>query len=241
MPTDPVAHALSYPFRIPARSYVMAGGHCRELDAGAPAPDVAGRRPVLAAGSNQSPERLIRKYGTAAFGAIPVVRARLHDFDIVYSAHVSAYGSIPATLWPCPGTTVTLFINWLDRPQETRMHETEVPSGNYHFGSFAGIRVRAEQGGELSAAFAYISRRGALLKGGRPVALSAVAAENRRWPALGQDQVQGHVRDRLEPGRPLDAFVRAAIDDADERRARIAALARDAAPFADDRFTIIEV
>lgn len=241
MPPDPVAHALSYPFKIPDRSYVVAGGRYTELAADAPVPDLAGRRPVLATGSNQSPDRLIGKYGDDGFGSIPVIRAKLRDFDVVYSAHVAAYGSIPATLWPCPGASVTVFVTWLDPAQESRMHATEVPSGNYHFGRLDGVEVLAERGDALTAAFTYVSRRGALLKGGRPVALAAIAAENRRWPALGQEQIQAHVRDRLTPGRPLEPFIRAAIDDAEERWTRVAALAEDAETFADTRFTILDV
>ena len=103
MAFDPVRHALSYPFEIPTRSYVVDGDGYAELAESAAPPDVSGRRPVLALGSNQSPAQLIRKYEGLGLGPIPVVRARLADFDVVYSAHVARYGSIPATLRPCPG------------------------------------------------------------------------------------------------------------------------------------------
>ena len=40
MPTDLVAYALSYPFAIPERSYVVAGDGHQEFAADAPEPDL---------------------------------------------------------------------------------------------------------------------------------------------------------------------------------------------------------
>lgn len=237
MASDPVRHALSYPFEIPRRSYVVAGDDYEELAGSAPPPDISGRRPVLALGSNQSPQQLIRKYRDRGLGPITAVRARLEDFDVVYSAHVARYGSIPATLLPCPGARVTLFVLWLDEAQEARMHETEVATGNYHFGRLDGITLRMELGDGLTSAFVYVGRRGALARDGAPVALAEVAAENRRWPSLGQPEIQAHVRDRLSPGRPLDAFIRAAVDDPAERLARAEALMADGHAFDHRGFT----
>lgn len=63
---------------------------------------LARRTPVLAYGANAAPERLRRKFAPYGPAVIPVLRARLHDFDIVHAAHVSSYGAIPATLEPSP-------------------------------------------------------------------------------------------------------------------------------------------
>lgn len=229
MASDSVRHALSYPFEIPSRSYVVTGGHYEELPDGAPLPDVAGRRPVLALGSNQSPHQLIRKFKDRDLGPIPVVRGRLHDFDVVYSAHVAAYGSIPATLRHCPRVVVTLFVTWLDAAQEKHMHETEGHA--YWFVRLDGITLRLEIGGDLTSAFVYVGRRGALARNGAPVALVPVKAQNRMWPALGQRQVQAIVRDRLAPGQPLNAFIQAAVDNPAVRLARAEALRTDSLAF----------
>ncbi len=229
MAADPVRHALSYPFEIPKRSYVVDDDGYSELAATDPPPDVAGRRPVLALGSNQSPAQLIRKFKGLRLGPVPVVRASLGGFDVVYSAHVARYGSIPATLLPCPGAAATVFVNWLDPAQEKAMHATE--GGNYRFGRLDGIALALETGGALASAFVYVSRRGALARDGAPVALAAVAAENRTWPALGQPEIQGHVRDRLAPGEALETFVHAAIADDAVRAARTKALANAALAF----------
>lgn len=238
---DPVRHALSYPFEIPTRSYIVAGDGFEELKDSAPPPDVSGRRPVLALGSNQSPLQLTRKFKDLDLGPIPVIRARLKDFDVVYSAHVAAYGSIPATLHHCPGAQVTVFVNWLDPAQEARMHETEVAIGNYHFGRLDAITLAMEVGDDLASAYVYVSRRGALMHNGAPVALAAMEAENRVWPSLGQQEIQARVRDRLAPGAALDAFIETAITDASIRKARTDALARAGLAFAYGRFVALDL
>ncbi|MFQ5765155.1 MAG: hypothetical protein ACE5GT_09510, partial [Rhodospirillales bacterium] len=146
MGPDTFHRAISYPFGIPARSYIVDGGLHVELGFSAPMPNLSGRRPVLAVGSNQSPEQLIRKFKDSGLGPIPVIRARLADFDIVYSSHVAAYGSIPAMLRHSPGTRVTLFVNWLTPAQETLMHATETATANYDFGKLDGIELSLEAG-----------------------------------------------------------------------------------------------
>lgn len=234
-----MARAKSYPYAIPLRSYIVAGGSHRELAADEPLPDVSGRRAVLAVGSNQSPEQLLRKFNDPDCGPIPVIRARLAGFDVVYSAHVASYGSIPAMLVPSPGTVVTLFVNWLTRQEETRMHETELPSGNYNFGRLDGIDLRLDRGRTLTSAFVYSSRRGALVRDGHPIALGEIMAEGRRWPALSQEEVQGHVRDRTDPDRNIDDFIGDAIADKDVRRARIEAMMTDSLPFDYPGFKIL--
>ena len=134
---------------------------------------------------------------------------------------------------------MTLFVTWLDAAQEARMHETEVATGNYDFGRLDGIALRLDIGGDLASAFVYVSRRGALARDGAPVALAAVGAENRVWPSLGQPEIQAHVRDRLAPGRPLDAFIRAAVDDSAVRRARAEALTADSLAFEHRGFAAV--
>ncbi|MCH7550415.1 MAG: hypothetical protein IIA35_01745 [Proteobacteria bacterium] len=238
---DTLRRALSYPYEIPANSYIVYGGEHQELSPCAPMPDVSGRRPVLAVGSNQSPEQLIRKFNGSDLGPIPVIRARLKDFDIVYSPHVASYGSIPATLRHSPGTRVTLFVNWLTPAQVARMHETEIPTGNYHFGELDGIELQLDFGTAMTSAYVYSSRRGSLTRDGFPVALAAVRAENRIWPSLSQEEIQNHARDITAVGQPLETFIRAAIEDVSVRQERTRALMSDGLPFNYSSFTSIEI
>jgi len=241
MAPETLRRAKAYPYKIPSRSYVVDGTTHEELAEGGSPPDVSGRRPVLAVGSNQSPEQLLRKFPGPDWEPIPVSRGRLKDFDIVYSAHVASYGSIPAMLCHSPGTTVGLSVNWLTPAQEARMHETEVSTGNYHFGQLDGIQLDLDPGPALTSAFVYAGRRGTLLRDGLPVALSAMEAENRQWPALHQEEIQGHIRDRTAPDQPLDAFILAAVADASVRRRRIEEMKAESVILDFSGFTPIDI
>ncbi len=82
--------ALEYPYATPDRSYLYRDGDAHELPEDGP--DLTGRTPLLSYGANAAPEVLARKLAPVA------VAARAGDFDVVYSAHVSPYGAVPATL-----------------------------------------------------------------------------------------------------------------------------------------------
>ena len=224
---DAIAHAKSYPFPIPSHGYLFADGAWGPLDTAAI--DRTGRVPVLAAGSNQSPEQLMRKYAGMAGVEFPCQRAALHDFDVVYAAHLSSYGSVPATFQASPGTRVTAFVQWLDERALRRMHETE---GNYTYDALEGIRVELEGDGVLEAAFAYSSRVGCLNLGGDCVALAAIPATGRRLRAATETEALTAVRDRLARGQPLDDFIAGHLGPAgtEVRLARSAALGADALP-----------
>jgi len=216
-------------------------GH-RELHAGEPAPDLHGLHPVIASGSNQSPEQLARKFDDSHFadtgGApIPVLRSRMEQFDSVYSPHFSAYGSIAATLHFSPGVSTDLFTTWLSDAQLQRMHDTEALGLNYDFGRLDDVRVEIDGVGDRNAVFAYIGRRGALSFENQPIALADVTARGRAWPAMTQTQVQALARDRLSPVVDLHGFIGENITNVDMRHQRTTCLATDAVPFFHSGFT----
>ena len=232
---DQIDHAKSYPFPAPDHCYLYEDGGWQRLAPDGFARD--GRVPVLAAGSNQSPEQIHRKYGPLRdAGKIPAQRARLHEFDAVYAAHLTAYGSIPATFQRSPGTAVTVFLLWLNAAQLARMHETE---RNYTYDRLSGIRIALDAGGALSEAYAYISKVGCLNHQGECVSLREIPAEGRSFPALSQPEVLGLVRDRLAPGSPVDAFVGQHLADREVHRERSHALGADALPAAFERHTVL--
>jgi hypothetical protein len=235
--TDPVAHAKSYPFPAPDHCFVYEAGAWRKLD------DYGfertGRTPVLAAGSNQSPEQLIRKYGhLREIGPIPAERGMLHDFDVVYAAHLAGYGSLPATFQRSPGTIVRVFVLWMTAAQLARMHETE---GNYSYDHLTGIRVDFDSGATADEAFAYSSKVGCYSQDGQCIALAEIAAENRVFVAKRQTGALEMIRDRLEPGKPLDEFIRDHIDDDLVRDARSKALGERAIPALYQRRALLEL
>ncbi len=222
-----IVHAKSYPFPIPGASFVYDNGTTRTLD---PATmDLTGRTPVLAAGSNQSPEQIHRKFGELP-GDVVVLsqRGRLHDFDVVYAAHLAGYGSIPATFQASPGTAVTVFVQWLDGTQLARMHETE---GSYSYDCLSGIRIELDDGEEvLTEAFAYSAKAGCLNRSGGPAGLAEISATGRTFPEFTQSEMLSHLRDQLAPGDNLDRFILDHVTNQDTRRARGQAMAADALP-----------
>jgi len=224
MEPDPLIRAKTYPYDNPGRSYLLCDDGPRFPEGGFAVSAFDRRQPVLAYGSNQSPEQLRRKFKKINGAPIPVVRSQLADFDVVYSAHLASYGAVPATLHPQPGTRVSLSVLWLNGAQLARMHETEALGFNYDFGRFDGVALSMDGFGRLSRVFAYMSRRGCLMRGGAPIALDAVPARNRTLAALTQMETLALVRDRLAPGEKVDDFIIGTAGDEPLRRARISAL-----------------
>jgi len=234
--SDPVSHAKAYPFPAPDHSFLYEAGGWRQLGAEF---ETEGRVPVLAAGSNQSPEQLARKYGAMPdIGSIPAQRGMLHNFDVVYAAHLAGYGSVPATFQYSPGTVVTAFVLWLTEPQLARMHETE---GNYSYDRIEGVLLLLDGGGVLTTADAYTSKIGCLAHIGNCVSLAEISAENRLYQPMSQSEIQAVIRDRLAPGAELDAFIHQTVSDPDTHRERSSQLGEGALSVTYRRHTIAEL
>ena len=241
MPIDPLHRAKSYPYAIPNRSFVYRNGDPHYLEPGSATLNLDGRTPVLAVGSNQSPEQLARKFEGGAWGEIPVLRIVLHDYDSVYSPHIATYGAVAATLQEAPGVRVSLFVTWLTDDQLIHMHTTEVSSANYGFGQLCNLRVDVDMGPPLEALFIYNSTRGTLCSEGTPVPLSEVPAAGRTWAAMSQIEIQHHVQERLAPDSALDTFIYESINDPVLRRRRSDMLKVGARPFAPANFNEISI
>lgn len=235
-----IGWAKSYPFGHPEHSYLFRQGRAEPLEI-----DRAlfeGRVPVIASGSNAAPRQLERKYAEYEPGAeIPVTRTHIRHFDTVYDAHLTTYGSVPATLFPSLGTVLATFITWLNETELEIMHLTEQPGVNYHFSELSGVELEVDGIGALDTAFAYTSVAGSIRHEGGPVSLAEVPASGRRYPALGQERMLELVRARVAPHTTLDDFIIAVIEDAQLRRAHSRALAADAHPFAHGAMRRIEV
>jgi len=174
---------------------------------------------VLAYGANRSLAGMARKLGTDA--PVPPVLAAaacLHGFDVVYSAHVSPYGAVPATLQPRAGHAVDVHVLHLDDAQVAAIDAYEP---NYQRRQLHGISLRLEDGTALDAAEAYISLHGCLAIEG---AVCSIAERD-------EQTVLVLVRDRLAPDRDLDDFILAGIRDPALQASRTAELRSDAIPF----------
>lgn len=230
MINDRIAHAKAYPFTIPQNSYILTADGERPFSG---APHHPGRHPVIASGSNASPERLMAKYTDhpdLLHDAIPVERAQLHDFDAVYSAHIAGYGAIPATLSHAPGTIADVFITWLTDPQLEHMHQTEAVGVNYDYVKLTGILLLCSCGAGLTTAYAYVSRRGCLNKNAKPVPLAAISATGRQWPAMTEAEALDFTRSRFAPEQEINTFIRQHIESDETRAERTQHLSADALP-----------
>jgi len=228
--------ARNYPYAAPAHSYLYTEDGIRAFDPAAR----DGRTPVLAIGSNRAPERLKQKFGHAAHHVIPVQRARLHHFDVVYSAHITSYGAAPAMLQASPNTAVEIWVTWLDDEQLAIMHQTERGAANYHYAELPGVKLQMEDGRVERSAYAYVSTRGHYLHRGRALALADVPATGRRFAEARTGDALEHIRARVGASDlDADAFVVKLVDDANYRRGVTERIAEDAVPL-QHPFRIIE-
>lgn len=215
---DRLALAKDYPFAAPEGSFLFDKGTTGPIAAA----DFAGRRPVLAHGSNRAPAQLTRKFGhfSGRDGAVPVTLAWLADYDVVYAAHITRYGAVSSTLQHSPGCRGALAVTWLTEAQLRRMHETEGAAG-YRYGRLAEVALELEGGpaAALSEAWLYLGRHGCLALEGAPVGLAALPSRNRPHRALHQVEVQRRLRDRHRPGADLDGLILRHIAEPEVRQA----------------------
>jgi len=211
---------MRYPYAVPGRAFGQLRHRTLSPDEVEIDPDE--RTLLLAYGSNGSPEVLARKLALST-DPVLVEPGWLHDFDVVYSAHISPYGAVPATLQRSPGTAARVAVLHLTTEQMRLVSATEP---NYEPTHLKGVRcdlAGGETKGELSV---YLSRHGCLLVDGSEAALVAVPARARRFAELSEPQVLEHVRSTLCPGESIDAFVLSSVADPNLAQARSGQLAR---------------
>src|SRR5262245_30364062 len=202
-----VERAMRYPYAVPARAFAQLGHETLspedvEIDLGE-------RTTLLAYGSNGSPEVLARKLALSA-DPVLVEPAWLHDFDVVYSAHISPYGAIPATLQRSPGTTARLAVVHLTADQ-LRLVSATAP--NYDLVSVGPVACELPDGQTTSQVSVYLSRHGCLLVDGDEAALVAVPARDRRFAELSEPQILERLRAELCPEESIDAFILGNVTD----------------------------
>jgi hypothetical protein len=192
-----VKRALAYPYPSPERSFVQLGARSLDLPEGGP--ELSGRAPLLAYGANAAPVALTRKLAPLPDQPLPVLRAELEGFDVVYSAHLSPYGAVPATLRPRPGTVAAVFVAYPTAEQRRLLTATEP---NYELETLSGISCRLEGATELTALEVYLSRHGELQLDGAPIALTSMA----------EPEILELVRSRLFPELTLEGLVLRAVE-----------------------------
>jgi hypothetical protein len=244
-----LARALAYPWERPAGSYRLSDAGFDPLGEMSPAErdetiaahsGAAGERlPLVAIGSNGAPDVLRRKF--AHFPeehdrAVLALTGRLHEFDVGFAAQPALYGSMPATLFPSPGTAVSATVLWVTPAQFTQLAWSEL---SYRLGRLE-TRFEVEEGGAVfDQVLVFVSRFGAFRVGGEPVALAAVPADGRSARALTQEQVLDAVAAlAIGPEASAEALVRAIFEDFAGLVPRLVETVNSkGVPFASERWT----
>lgn len=254
---DVVKRAKDYPFDVPGYDYVFAHGEAwriqtldlnrfpetvlvrgvelRKLAEIAPRLRCLSQlNPLLAYGSNAAISRLKEKFCSGQAAPIVMLRGELHDFDVTFSAHFTAYGSIPATLARSIGTVVKVFVMYASDEDLEILHASESVGVNYAYMRLDGIRLGAANLLSLRSVHAYISKYGSL-----DIALKAVPARDRILPSMTALEVLTWARDRLEPGQELERFIAEVVLDEEVRRRRTNSLRRWGKPFRYDMAFVV--
>ncbi len=221
-----VERALGYPWKRPAHSYLLSGGaltaidaidHRRReavLDRFVAGRGRSGRVPLLAIGSNGAPGALWSKlahFPDPEDRDVLVITGHLHDFDVGASAHVAAYGALPATLFPSPGTAVRTAILWLTERQFTQLVWTEL---SYALGRLDTRFAADEPEFDVGDVVAFVSRFGTFAPDGAPLALAAVPARRRTADALSQHELIGRAAELVYgPGTEPERLIRAILEE----------------------------
>ncbi|HEX7245472.1 MAG TPA: hypothetical protein VF245_07910 [Solirubrobacterales bacterium] len=212
--SDVVRRATAYPYERPTRPFAQRGRET--MDPEEAGIDPAERVALLAYGSNAAPPVLARKL---AFSPDPVlvVPAALRGFDVVYSAHISPYGAIPATLQRSPGTAVEVHVIYMTEGQVELITVTE---SNYEPISLKDVECRLEGDETLTELTAYVSRHGCLLLDAAEVALAAVPATSRTLPEMTEPEALERIRALTAPDEDLESFVLSNVVDPELARSR---------------------
>ena len=149
--------AISYPYEAPKTSFTFKNGKFYQ----GIHISLKNRVPIISIGSNRSPYQLKNKFGINE--NLCVTPAKLYNSIIVYAASISAYGSIPATQWPCEGSVCDLNLLWLNYDQLQIMHLSEGLGIAYNYVELDKDSVIIQDEDYSGSIFGYISVRGGYL------------------------------------------------------------------------------
>ena len=233
-----IDRALAYPYPRPPHSFRLTKGKIAPLT---DAPDLSGRTPVIACGSNGAPEQLIRKFTSRVQNDIYVTHALLAGFLCTYSAHLTAYGSIPATIAPFQGHQTDCHITWLDDEQLTVMHGSEALGVNYRYSKLDHINLETEFHAPLTSAFAYISLHGSLCIEDAPVEISGINTQaTSPVRRMTQAEIQKSTMAYLRTDYTLEDFVDGNINNTSLRKDRTSRLQTVARQFTFEHEYILQ-
>lgn len=237
--------ALSYPFPRPQTPFVFLDGATWPLlrtqgafsdwtiakpggetvlkdaaGAGRLAPLEEGRyHAVAAVGSNAAPAQLRRKFRDYLGDVlIPVIQIEIPGHVVAYANRIAVYGSVPATLTPHEGGSVTVWATLLsDRDYEV-MNATEDRGDIYD-----GVPIAPAH---LPEAVTRPFEAYACLTGHLPLLVSAFRSTGAAWPVGGQWEAQSAAIQALGLSVSVDHFVLENTSDPELREQRDLALSK---------------
>lgn len=239
-----VERAKQYPFSQPNGSYVFThhGSHhlaepggidpnelelapelgsttfaglCAELGS-KPAYADTRRIPVFGYGSNSSPDALAHKFSARPKVAIPVIRCRIPDYDVVFSSHLSR-GYVPGAIYPSRGSTLTGFLTCLTPRELSLMNSTERNGVNYELTPLEGAVGHLDNGETIRSPQVYHGLHGVLKIDGGPVAVGGTESADRTFPEWPEIRILEKVHALLAPELELDRFIAICLTDQDRR------------------------
>lgn len=205
--------AFLYPYAAPEYDFLFKAGICEQVAQLDVARLAYGRIAVLAVGSNRAPVQLSAKFSHQNLSdEILVTHGWMDHHDIVYSAHMTGYGAIPATLAPSPGTKVRIAITWLTASQLSHMHVTESVPIHYTYQQLHGRDITLDCGLKPDYVGTYQSVAGHVFDQADVFALSEIHAQRRRYKPFSQWDMIDHLARRAGYSMQPE-FVLRLIDD----------------------------
>lgn len=209
---EAIQRALNYPYPWNGKSYVFFNGYHHPVDK--PHDQLRQKRtPVLAYGSNRSAEQLHRKFGTVtAENGIFVEACQLSGFDIIHSAHITSYGSIPAAILPHEKVIVEIAITWLNREQLIIMDASENTGITYGRERITES-VQFSDGYVCNKVEVYQSTHGPLKVNNKIVSHSNVSANGRKMNEMTNIDLLHLTHQNFCPDLTFNKFVMQTITD----------------------------
>ena len=173
--------AINYPYKAPTTSFTFKNGKFYQ----GIHITLKNRVPIISIGSNRSPYQLKNKFGIKE--NLCVTPAKLYNSVIVYAASISAYGSIPATQWPCEGAVSDLNLLWLSQDQLRIMHLSEGLGIAYNYVELDKETVLIEEEHYSGPIFGYISTRGGyLFENNLPIRIKNIKSNSNSFESISE-------------------------------------------------------
>ena len=204
-----INRAKNYPYQRPKGSFLLENERIVELKGRVLDGDLSKFIPVLAYGSNASPEQLRRKLSPIN-EPIAVLSATVKNLDVIFSGQFSRYGCVPATITKSEGTMLYTHVVLLNKKQLSIIHKTELPE--YRYGKLK-IPIIIDRLGFRESIFAYVFDWG-FKKDNKFIAFDEIYAENRNFLTLNHKDFLSILHNEImDKASNLDGFLISIVEN----------------------------